>query len=462
MDPTRGVSQFVISASQRQSEAVLKSVRVHLRELERVQARAHAAVRLILQEGLPVSPMVVNAVLGASRGFEQEEASPGLRKLGIAIREETNHAQIIADVRADRIVLTNGCEINAFPANPDTLRGVEGDVTLDEFGVMPFSEEIWTAAYPIAGPTLKNKYGYRLRVIGTPLGDGNMFYRLAKTEDGKDFSWHWVDIYRAVADGFPIDPAKVLKEIGDLDAFLQEYCCMFLSSGARYIDESLLTPCEYDDCNEETMSMIQDRATSLYGGMDVAESAMGDYSALEGVLKIGDHYWIRPGAWAERGVSFTTQEAIVEQELTEFNMRRICIDKTGVGSGMVQSLVKKWPTRVEPVHFTNDVKEEMVTTMKRLFQEGRLHLPKSAIDLKRDLLLLRRIMTVSGNTRFDVERSKVGKGHGDRAWALALAIHAAEAKDKAVGGAVWRRSGQGQARAKHGQISARSGARPRA
>ena len=45
-------------------------------------------------------------------------------------------------------------------------------------------------------------------------------------------------------------------------------------------------------------------------------------------------------------MSFTTQESIVEQELTDYGMRRICIDKTGVGSGMVQSLVKKWHAQV--------------------------------------------------------------------------------------------------------------------
>lgn len=436
MDQTRGIDQFVISASQRQSEGVLKSVRTHLQGLEQILGRAHAAARLVQDEGLPVTPEVVRAVLDSSHDTPVSEMSPGLRRLGVAIKEEADHAQLIADVRADRIVLTNGREINAFPANPDTLRGVAGDVTLDEFGVMPHSDEIWTAALPITNPTLKDPKGFRMRVIGTPRGDGNMFYRLAHTDEGRKFSWHWVDIYRALADGFQINIEEEKARIGSMDGFLQEYCCMFMQSGARYIDESLLIPCEYDDERDENIDMIDRGATALYGGMDVAESPMGDFSALEAIFKVGDGYWIRPGAWADRGVPFTTQKMIVDYELNMNGMRRICIDKTGVGSGMVQDLVKKWPQRVEGVQFTNEVKEEMITTVKRLFQEGRLHIPKSAIDLKRDLLLLRRIVTVSGNTRFDVERSKVGKGHGDRAWALALAVHAAETK-QAVGGGTW-------------------------
>jgi phage FluMu gp28-like protein len=461
LDPAGGVNQYVISASQRQSEGVLKTTRKHLHDMELVLSRAQAAVRMILAEGLPVTPSVVAAVLAVPDVGQVEPMSPGLRKIGIAIREEKNHAQLVADVRADRIVLTNGREIYAFPANPDTLRGEAGDVTLDEFGVMPQGEEIWTAALPITNATWACKEGYRMRVIGTPRGDGSMFYRLAKTEEGEQFSWHFVDIYRAIADGFPINVEKERARIGSHDGFLQEYCCMFLSSGARYIDESILIPCEYDDNNEETMDMIDAQASALYGGMDVAESPTGDYSALEGVFKIGDHYWVRPGAWADRGVSFTTQESIVEQELTDYGMRRICIDKTGVGSGMVQSLVKKWHARVEPVHFTNDIKEEMITTVKGLLQEGRLHIPKSAHDLKRDLLLLRRIMTISGNTRFDVERSKVGKGHGDRAWALALAVHAAEAPT-VVGGAVWRKRGRAGAKLAQAQKPvSRTSARPR-
>jgi phage FluMu gp28-like protein len=345
---------------------------------------------------------------------------------------EVDGESLVREQRSDRIVLNvktikgEYAEICAFPANPDTLRGFEGNVCFDEFGQMPFSEEMWKAAYPITGPTKANAEGYRLRVVGTPNGDANMFYKLANTDDGEQISWHWIDIYRAKADGFPIDIEAARKEIGDHDAFLQEYVVTFLSSGTRYIEEDRIQSYEDRECP---------KGGERYAGLDVAESPVGDLSAIEVVRKVGDVYWIEPDGWADRGVRFSTQKARVSGLLQE-GVRRVAIDATGVGAEPAQTLSNDYPQRVDAVKFTNDSKEGLVTRLKRLTDEGLLRYPKGALDLRRDVLLMRRISLPGGGMRYDIERSRGGRGHGDRAWALALALHAAETGFKGVGGAV--------------------------
>lgn len=437
----RGVNEYIISASQHQAEDLLRECCDHLEELETNLTAIQSMIPLASKYHLPMVPDVLWAMYNEYNKFGAPEEAPsnrlGLKALGRALPKGMGRVKLISEMRSDRITLINGRRIEARPANPATVRGCTGNLTFDEFGVMPHSYDIWAAAKPIVDANWRNPEGYRLRIIGTPLGDDNMFYRIAKTDDGNSFSRHWVDVYRAVADGFPLGkrddgapktPDDLLKEIGDFDAFRQEYCCEFLSSSSNYIPSELLDNAKYDPTDESVLQMFSNtEGIKAYGGMDVARSPTGDYSALVVIWKYGDTYWVRPEIWAERGVDFTTQKDIVGSEIEDNGVRRICIDKSGIGMDMAEDLEKKHKGKVEGVKFTTESKEDLATRLRRLLEERRLRIPTSEERLRRDLLSLKRLITAAGNTRFDIERSRVpGKGHGDRAWALALALHAAE------------------------------------
>jgi phage FluMu gp28-like protein len=453
--PDTGVDEYMISASLYQAEDMLRECRAHLVQLETVLAVVDGLAPLALRHGLPCVPEVLLAMYAAASGAtavgtrKKPLVIPGLKRMGKLV-PSAQRVRLIEDIRSDQILLTNGHRIRARPANPDTVRGVAGNLTFDEFGVMPHSSLIWAAAKPIVDPNLGNPKGYKLRLVGTPLGDDNMFYRLSSTDDGMErdpqtgkmrhvFSWHWVDVYRAIADGFPANVAKLRAEAGDEDVFRQEYCCSFLSAASRYISESLLdNGCMYDPAEPLIARMLEDAGDfPAYGGMDVARSATGDYSALVVVWKVGDVFWVRPEVWAERGVSFDSQKDLVGSEIEQNGVRRLCIDKSGLGMNMAEDLQKKYGSRVEPVQFTPDNKEDLVTRLKRLLEEKRVRIPTTEPQLRRDLLALKRLITGTGATRFDVERSR-GAGHGDRAWALALALLAADKPAPAGGAPIWR------------------------
>jgi phage FluMu gp28-like protein len=104
-------------------------------------------------------------------------------------------------------------------------------------------------------------------------------------------------------------------------------------------------------------------------------------------------------------------------------VRRACIDSTGMGAPLAESLEREFGPRVEPVTFTAAVKEDMAYRVKRRMEQ-RLDLIPEAPEIARAFGAVKKLVTVAGNTRFDAERTD--RGHADEFWAKALADLAAE------------------------------------
>jgi phage FluMu gp28-like protein len=104
-------------------------------------------------------------------------------------------------------------------------------------------------------------------------------------------------------------------------------------------------------------------------------------------------------------------------------VRRACIDSTGMGAPLAESLEREFGARVEPVTFTAAVKEDMAYRVKRRMEQ-RLDLIPDAPEIARAFGAVKKLVTVAGNTRFDAERTDLG--HADEFWAKALADLAAE------------------------------------
>jgi phage FluMu gp28-like protein len=104
-------------------------------------------------------------------------------------------------------------------------------------------------------------------------------------------------------------------------------------------------------------------------------------------------------------------------------VRRACIDSTGMGAPLAESLEREFGPRLEPVTFTAAAKEDMAYRVKRRMEQ-RLDLIPDAPEIARAFGAVKKLVTVAGNTRFDAERTDLG--HADEFWAKALADLAAE------------------------------------
>lgn len=104
-------------------------------------------------------------------------------------------------------------------------------------------------------------------------------------------------------------------------------------------------------------------------------------------------------------------------------IRRACIDATGMGAPLAESLAREFGPRVEPVVFTAAVKEDLAFRTKRRM-EARLTLLPDTRDIRRAFSAVKKFITPSGNLRFDAVRTEAG--HADEFWAKALADLAAD------------------------------------
>jgi phage FluMu gp28-like protein len=328
--------------------------------------------------------------------------------------------------------LRNGTTFRALPDNPRTARGGEGDVTLDEFAFSRDPLKMWRAVKAVTDANLARPKGYQLTVITTPLAEGSLAHQICRGDGGdrdsfRHFSRYHVDIYSAVRRGFPnpsqseVERAlfieRMRRESGDPDTFAQEYECSWLAANASFLPLELLHRARYEPRDLPGGS-------EHYGGYDVARKK--HLSVLARVRKIGDTLWLLP--FEERDVMrrapFELQEGRILDAVTKDGCRRVCVDSTGMGSAPAERVRSVLPGNIEAIDFTNAVKEELATSVKMALESGRLRIPYDR-DLIYDLASLRKIVTSAGNIRYDADDST--GSHADRAWALALAVHAAQA-----------------------------------
>jgi Terminase RNaseH-like domain len=106
-------------------------------------------------------------------------------------------------------------------------------------------------------------------------------------------------------------------------------------------------------------------------------------------------------------------------------VRRAAIDATGIGAMLAETLAEEFGPRVEPVTFTAAVKENLAYRTKRRMEKQLSLLPDTR-EVRRAFSAVKRVVTPSGNLRFDAVRTAAG--HADEFWAKALADLAADSE----------------------------------
>ena len=348
--------------------------------------------------------------------------------------------RLIEDEKTYVLEFSNGTKINSMSSSPDAQAGKRGDRLLDEFALHKDPRKLYQIAYP--GIT----WGGQLEIVSTHRGSHNFFNELITEirEKGnpKKISLHRVTLEDALNDGFlyrlqqklsadderqEMDETDYFNFIksgcADEESFLQEYMCVPADDASAFLSYDQIAACEYSKTppNLSDLSDLSDlSAKTLYIGVDVGRKK--DLTCIwVNSLEGGRHLCRR--LIVMQNMTFSAQEDVLYHLLELPQVRRCCIDSTGLGMQLAERAVERFGTyKVEGVQFTGPVKEALAYPVKAAFEDLNLRIPFDR-NLQSDLRAIQKETTAAGNIRFSADRSE--NGHADRFWALALAIHAA-------------------------------------
>ena len=333
-----------------------------------------------------------------------------------------------------------GCRINSMSSNPDAQAGKRGDRVLDEFALHPDPRRLYSIAYP--GIT----WGGSLEIISTHRGSANLFNQLISEVrhkgNPKGFSLHTVTLQTALDAGFlgklqaklPKDDARqdmdeadyfnfIKAGCTDEETFLQEFMCVPSDDAAAFITYEMLDGCKYQpgESWELTLEQLAASGDPLYAGIDVGRKHDRFVLWIDQLVG-GVAFTRRLLVFQNR--TFSAMEAEVYPFLGLPNLRRCCIDNTGLGMQFAERAQERFGKyRIEPVTFTGPVKEELAYPVRAQLEDRSCRIPDLP-DVLSHFRAIRKETTTAGNIRFTAEANETG--HADLFWAKALATHAAK------------------------------------
>jgi len=159
----------------------------------------------------------------------------------------------------------------------------------------------------------------------------------------------------------------------------------------------------------------------LYLGVDVARKK--DLCVLDVGEKVGDVLWDRVRVELQNK-TFSEIKYELYRLLRLPQLKRCCMDATGLGMQIAEEAKRDFGWKVEPISFTGPVKEELAFGLRADFEARRVRIPGNDDPLMADLRGIKKEVTLGGNIRFVGESQD---SHCDRFWAKALRQQAARA-----------------------------------
>jgi len=309
----------------------------------------------------------------------------------------------------------NGSRILGLPANPDGVRGLTGDVVLEECAFFKDGYKVYQAIFP----SITRNPDFKLVAISTPRSKSDVFGHLWQMSEGNPL-WYRekLTIYDAVEQGLNIDIEQLKEGIPTEDIWKQEYLCEFMDEESILLTYELIHACTVEGIEAD----IRELQGDVYLGIDIGRRH--DLTVISVLEKVGGHYYLRKQEIL-RKLPFSEQFKIIDY-MTSF-ARRVAIDETGIGMQLAEELARKWgELKVIRVYFTNKIKEELASRVKAVFEDRIIAIPPDK-DLIEDLHSVKKTLTPAGNVRYE---GATEDSHADRFWSLALALHAAAQEEE--------------------------------
>jgi phage FluMu gp28-like protein len=314
------------------------------------------------------------------------------------------------------VQLTNGSVIEAYPNNPETIRGPKLHIVYaDEFNFIPNDEELYDAMLFTLGTT-----NGKFVCTSTPWRSDSIFHKIFHDTTFEDYAKSHVTYEQALEPNGPLKQqilTRIRKQLeGDPCRWKREMEADWAENQNTWLSQALITQCidhtlDYTDF-EETANGV------FYAGLDLGKHQ--DPSVLA-ILKL-ENQKLRL-VHMHRFPLETPYASVIGYVKTISDrwqgIQKILVDSSGVGDYITEDMANTGIDNIEGVTFTMERKQEMAQHLKQAMTENRLYIPYDS-ELIAELNLEQYELSKDGKIRLS---HPVGT-HDDRFWAFTLAAYA--------------------------------------
>jgi phage FluMu gp28-like protein len=395
----------------------------------------------------------------------------------------------------------NGTRAKIMSHAQRPIRGINGDIFLDELAFYQIADEIYTSALPAVVAVRGT-----IDVTSTPFGKGGKFYEIMDNPDKYPrferhyiYWWECRRYLKQTDDEFLVKAVKQAprlsveervyafgntwlidqyKNADDEASFKQEFEAYFVDEQAAFFTREMILKCMFpgedsriDDYNpidtdfdvpieealdesdngryailekyngrkskdgrpiefrkynslDELHAAVRSGRVSnnLFGGADVGASGHSSHFIILEEVELGDGQTLQIERFSlnRRGWDLTEQQVYYDALMGKGFLRKLRIDKNGIGFQMSSFLEGKYGSLVEGVLMGGNNKsqeEHMVNLRSRLENFGMaLAYDKQTIE---DLYSIKRVIGETRNISYKAAEKR--RHHADAAWAISFA-----------------------------------------
>lgn len=373
------------------------------------------------------------------------------------------------DITVFRIEFASGFKVQALSSNPSNLRGMQGNVTVDEGAFHDQLAEVLKAALALT------MWGANVRIISTHNGAESLFNELINESRAgkKDYSVHTLTLDDACADGlykricqikqkqWSLEAedewkARLLKATATEEDALEEYYCIPKSGSGVYIPRSYRERAATLEGDEHKVVQFIGSATFNTLPERLRELEMREWLELnvkplldalpknlrhclgEDFARNGDLTVFAPitvHTDTKRIVPFLVELANVPFKQQEQALFYICdrlprrdgikLDARGNGQYLAEQAKYKYGAEVEEVMLSVGHYRENMPRFKSAFEDDEIRIPKNE-DVINDFSAIQIIRGVPSISDSRTKGANGAKRHGDSAIAIFLAYLASK------------------------------------
>ncbi|BEL71427.1 TPA: hypothetical protein ACX37L_003577 [Serratia marcescens] len=370
------------------------------------------------------------------------------------------------DILTFVIYFASGFKVQALSSNPSNLRGMQGNVTIDEAAFHERLAEVLKAALALT------MWGAKVRLISTHNGTDNLFNELIQDSRAgkKRYSVHTITLDDACRDGLYKRICQVkkrewsqaaedqwktdlLRDTATQDDALEEYYCVPKNGSGTYLPRSVreraargIGPvlrfsgtAEFNALPEslralEIQEWLEQTVLPELNRLPVhLRHALGEDFARNGDLTVFAPITVNDDT--TRTVPFLVELANVPFKQQEQALYFICdrlprrdgikLDARGNGQYLAEQAAYRYGSEVEQVMLSVPHYRENMPRFKAAFEDDELVLPKHE-DVINDLGAIQMLRGVPGIDDSRTTGSDGRKRHGDAAIAIFLAYLASK------------------------------------